>query len=169
MLVIRGELLKKYPNAVIYAHKARWQTKSDTVLTIDKTKEREFDPAVPIKSPLYEAKVSPDIYFFGFDLTEDEAKGDDTVDNKPGWFFVIKERPGEPRFGFDIDRDAGDRVWVWNDLTWEDVVPDVMPGAFIKLATTPTVSLETGQLPAETGKRRPAKRGFASAQLALGT
>lgn len=149
VLVIRGELLKKYPNAVIYAHKARWQPKSDTDPTIDKAKERVFDPAVPIKSALYEAKVSPDIYFFGFDLTEEEAKGDDTVDNKPGWFFVIKERPGEPRFGFDIDRDAGDRIWVWSDLTWEDVVPGVTPGAFIKLATTPTVSLETGQLPAE--------------------
>ena len=25
VLVIRGELLKKYPNAVIYAQRARWQ------------------------------------------------------------------------------------------------------------------------------------------------
>ena len=29
MLVIRGELLKRYPNAVIYAHRACWQRKDD--------------------------------------------------------------------------------------------------------------------------------------------
>lgn len=149
VLVIRGELLKKYPNAVIYAHKAKWQSKSDTDPTIDKSKERVFDPAVPIQSPLYEAKVSPDIYFFGFDLTEEEAKGDDTVDDKPGWFFVIKERPGEPRFGLDMDRDPADKIWVWNDLAWEDVVPAVTSGEFVNLSTTPTVPLESGVLPTE--------------------
>ncbi|MFQ6026490.1 MAG: hypothetical protein ACE5Q6_03125 [Dehalococcoidia bacterium] len=147
VLVIRGELLKKYPNAVIYAHQARWQPKSGTDPTPDKTLEREFDPAGPIKSPLYEAKVEPDIFFFGFDITEEEAKGDDTVDDKPGWFFVIKERPGEPRFGLDIEKDPADKIWVWNDLAWEDVVPGVTSGAFIDLATTPTVPLEPGALP----------------------
>ena len=146
VLVIRGELLKKYPNAVLYAHKAKWQPKSSTDSTIDKAQERVFDMDVAIKPPLYEAKLSPDIYFFGFDLTEEEAKGDDTVDDKPGWFFVIKEREGEPRFGLDIDRDS-DEIWVWNDLTWDDVVPGVQSGDFITLATTPTVPLSLGTLP----------------------
>ncbi len=139
VLVIRGELLKKYPNAVIYAHKAKWQPKSQTDPTPDKAKERVFDDAVPIKSPLYEAKVKPDIYFFGFDLVEDEARGDDTVDDQPGWFFVIKERPGEPRFGLDIERD-GD-IQVWNDLAWPDVVPGVSDGDFIDIAAAPNRSL----------------------------
>lgn len=139
VLVIRGELLKKYPNAVIYAHKAMWQPKSESDPTPDKTKERVFDPAVEIKTPLYEAKVKPDIYFFGFDLVEDEARGDDTVDDDPGWFFVIKERPGEPRFGLDIDRDGP--IQVWNDLAWEDVVPGLSDGDFIEIAGAPSRSL----------------------------
>ncbi len=139
VLVIRGELLKKYPNAVIYAHKAIWQPKSETDPTPDKTKERVFDPSVPIKTPLYEAKVKPDIYFFGFDLVEDEARGDDTVDDDPGWFFVIKERPGEPRFGLDIDREGA--IQVWNDLAWPDVVPGVVDGDFIEIANAPTRTL----------------------------
>jgi hypothetical protein len=134
VLVIRGELLKKYPTAVIYAHKARWQLKDGEP---DKAKERVFDENGPIKSPLYEAKVDPDIYFFGFDLTEDEAKGDDTVNDRPGWFFVIKERPGEPRFGSDTGRDAADDIQVWNDLTWEDLLPDPSPGKFIEIAAAP--------------------------------
>ena len=29
VLSIRGELLKRYPNAVIYAHRAAWQTKAE--------------------------------------------------------------------------------------------------------------------------------------------
>jgi hypothetical protein len=141
VLVIRGELLKKYPTAVIYAQRATWQENADG--TIDKTRERrlvtlsaaELDrpPRDKLKMPLYKAQAAPDIYFLGFDLTATEARGDtsDYPDkNKPGWFFVIKERPGEPRFGLDIERD-GD-LNVWNDLAWPDVLPDGA-GNFIQI------------------------------------
>jgi hypothetical protein len=134
VLVIRGELLKKYPTAVIYAHKAKWQYNDDG--TIDNTQPRDLDDSEPIeavvKTPLYEAKVDPDIYFFGFDLTTLEAKGDSGEHDKdsPGWFFVIKERPGEPRFGLDIER--GGALQQWNDLAWPDVLPG--GGAFIDLS-----------------------------------
>ena len=37
-----------------------------------------------------------------------------------GWFFVIKERPGEPRFGLDIER-GGAPINTWSDLAWDDV------------------------------------------------
>jgi hypothetical protein len=48
-----------------------------------------------------------------------QAKGNPDVDDA-GWFFVIKERPGEPRFGLDIDR-AGAPINSWSDLAWGDV------------------------------------------------
>lgn len=151
VLVIRGELLKKYPTAVIYAHKARWQLKPDG--TVDKTVERrlvdlsaaeqEKPPRDKLKTPLYKAQVAPDIYFFGFDLTITEALGDtsDNPDkNRPGWFFIIKERPGEPRFGLDLERE-GD-LNVWNDLSWNDVVAGGAPGSFIEINnTTPPIGL----------------------------
>src|SRR5690606_10272034 len=139
VLVIRGELLKKYPNAVIYAHRARWQPSNDN---IDKTQERRLVELTPaeeanpprdkVKTPLYKAQVAPDIYFFGFDLTIEEAKGDsgETPGDDPGWFFVIKERPGEPRFGLDLDQQP--RLNVWNDLSWADVQPGV-PGTHIPI------------------------------------
>lgn len=149
VLVIRGELLKKYPTAVIYAHKAEWQRKEDGA--IDNTKERRLvglteeelknPPRNKIKTPLYEAKVDPDIYFFGFDLTIEEAKGGtgENPDDKPGWFFVIKERPGEPRFGLDIEK--SEKINVWNDLSWEKL--GVTDGDFITIgASTPTIALE---------------------------
>ena len=52
---------------------------------------------------MFEAKVDPDIYFFGFDLTVEDVIGGtgENINDDPGWFFVIKERPGEPRFGLD--------------------------------------------------------------------
>jgi hypothetical protein len=152
VLVIRGELLKKYPTAVIYAHRAKWQRNTDG--TIDNTVERELDdaglatatnpPRDKVKTPLYEAKVDPDIYFFGFDLTVETAVGG-TGENEtddPGWFFVIKERPGEPRFGLDIG--TAEHIYVWNDLAWGNVVPNTQDGDYIQITnSTPTIPLET--------------------------
>ena len=147
VLVIRGELLKKYPTAVIYAHKAKWQTKNmDGAVVIDNTKERvltdipagqeDSPPRNILKTPLYSAKVEPDIYFFGFDLTTEEAKGSDGThpgdENLPGWFFVIKERPGEPRFGLDIGGPTAERN-TWNDLTWEDAAPGLADNGFLQI------------------------------------
>ncbi|MGH9248000.1 MAG: hypothetical protein ACRD0W_00545 [Acidimicrobiales bacterium] len=149
VLVIRGELLKKYPTAVIYAHRADWQRKADG--SIDNTKERrpivlteaeEADPPrTKVKTPLYEAKVDPDIYFFGFDLTAEAARGEsgEQPDDDPGWFFVVKERPGEPRFGFDISRE-GD-LNVWNDLAWPDVLAAADADYVTMGAGAPTHSL----------------------------
>ena len=81
--------------------------------------------------------MSPDIYFFGFDLTAIEARGDDTVDDKPGWFFRIEEVPGDARFGFDIEREVGSQINVWNDLAWPDVAPGLADGKPVKVADIP--------------------------------
>lgn len=143
-LVIRGELLKRYPTAVIYAHRAVWERTSDN--KIDKTEPRKLAPLAPeqeanpprdlVKTPLYEAKVDPDIYFFGFDLTTDKARGGHVVNGEedPGWFFVIKERPGEPRFGLDLAQTAPQAaIHTWNDLAWTDVLNAHTPGAFLRV------------------------------------
>jgi hypothetical protein len=129
VLAIRGELLKKYPTAVVYAHRAEWERRDGA---IDKSRPRRLadlptgiPPTTLVKTPLYEAKVQPDIYFFGFDLTADAARGGAMVhgEEDPGWFFVIKERPGEPRFGLDLPGDsAHTTVASWNELSWTDVV-----------------------------------------------
>ncbi len=132
VLVIRGELLKRYPNAVIYAHKAEWQRMPDG--SIDRSLPREpvvissteesSPPRSKIKTPLYGAQIMPDIWFFGFDLTVPEAKGGtgESSADDAGWFFVIKERPGEPRFGLDVERPAEMPLVTWNDLAWNDVL-----------------------------------------------
>ncbi|MFT3901536.1 MAG: hypothetical protein QM727_00010 [Niabella sp.] len=67
--------------------------------------------------------------------------------NKPGWFFCIKERPGEPRYGLDIDQD-NELPEVWNDLSWDDVTPDNSPaGTFIPVGNaTITQNLDNNTL-----------------------
>ncbi len=129
VLAIRGELLKKYPTAVVYAHRAEWQRSTDG--QIDKSKPRLLaavpagtPPTSRVKTPLYEAKVPPDITFFGFDLTAAAAAGGTIVagEEDPGWFFVIKERPGDARFGLDLpDGQQSSTVKTWNELSWTDV------------------------------------------------
>lgn len=138
VLVIRGELLKKYPNTVISAQPAKWQLTGGKP---DKSKERVLDESVAPMVPLYEARVEPDLYFFGFDLTSKQARGDDTVDDKPGWFFRIEEVPGEARFGFDESREAGSELNIWGDLSWPDVAPALADGAPVKISSIPALSL----------------------------
>ena len=149
VLAIRGDLLKKYPTTVIYAHRAKWATDEEGERVLSEPRDLDDDgpEAETIKTPLYEAKVDPDIYFFGFDLDVVEAKGGsgEEDDDEPGWFFVIKERPGEPRFGLDVPGDASDmtvdNLDVWNDLAWSHVVEDVAAGKFITLGGTRTISV----------------------------
>jgi hypothetical protein len=134
VLVIRGDLLKRYPNALIYAQRAAWQTNADGSINnkvervpVRLTPAQEANPPESlVKTPIYEAKARPDIYFFGFDLTALEARGEsgDMAGDDPGWFFIIKERPGEPRFGLDIEREAGASLATWSDLAWPDVTLD---------------------------------------------
>lgn len=110
VLALRADVLKKYPNAVIFARKAVWDENKE---------ERTFGEET--KYPLFRAKIEPDITFFGFDLTESELKG--SADD-PGWFFDIKERAGESRFGLNAaDGPAASQVInKWEELSWGNLV-----------------------------------------------
>ncbi len=115
VLVVRGDVLKKYPTVVIYAQEAKWNeiTRGHFVRELDKTK--------PILDPIFKAEIDPDVRFLGFDLTETVAKGSpNPLDSNPGWFFVLQERPGEPRFGLDNrSPDTPPTPTKWNDVAWE--------------------------------------------------
>jgi hypothetical protein len=161
VLVIRGELLKKYPTAVIYAHRAQWETNPDG--SIDPTQPRKLvdltsaeeqsPPRTKVRTPLYEAKADPDIYFFGFDLTIAEAQGQPGTNpgDDPGWFFVIKERPGEPRFGLELTR-SGD-LEIFGELTWDDALPGAAPGQFLPANALGSVQLVPVPPPDSEGKQ----------------
>ena len=182
VLVIRGELLKKYPTAVIYAHRADWEYESDGH-TPDLTKprilvrlsagEEATPPPSKVRMPLYEAKADPDIYFFGFDLTVPEAKGGSghPPDTDPGWFFVIKERPGEPRFGLEIDPITNPEVI--DELSWTDAVPGIHEGDFLPASalggatlTHPPTGDPEGKLPQYSDDEKALSAAASSARWA---
>lgn len=116
VLVIRGDLLKKFPNTLIYAQKAKFKPGGNNL--IDPRQLEDVDPNAPnpalLRLPVFGAFVESDIYFIGFTLTAEEAKGN-RAGGDPGWFFVIQERPGEIRFGVDVSTTGGTPA-TWNDL-----------------------------------------------------
>ena len=60
-------------------------------------------------------------------------------DDDPGWFFVIKERPGEPRFGLELERTGPPEIF--DELTWDDAIPGAAPGQFLPATSLSSVAL----------------------------
>lgn len=139
VLLIRGDLLKRYPNTVIFAQKAIAGSNVDEpVIDLDLTAE---EYATQVKFPLYRAELPPDIKLFGFDLTIEQARGTELTPgfaDHLGWFFIIQEVPGEPRFGMDITFDPGTDGLSWDDLAWDRLPPDTR---FIKASVVPNISV----------------------------
>lgn len=119
VLVVRGELLQKFPNTVVYAQEAAWAGG-------DPHQPRVLAEGGSVKYPVFHATLEPDIAIFGFDLAEDVARGHRRTDlsdrepDRPGWFFVLKERPGQVRFGADVAAPATG-LRTWDDLAWDRV------------------------------------------------
>lgn len=145
VLLIRGELLKKYPNTIVFAQKAHIfrdqngnpdATKPPVIAEV----KTEADMKNEIQFPLFRAEIEPDIRFFGFDLTIAQAKGADhpsQPNDDWGWFFIIQQIPGEPRFGMDVtfspDDDPATPI-TWDDLSWKNFGDGTR---FINTATPP--------------------------------
>ena len=85
VLVVRGELLLRYPRTLAYAVPATADG-SGPIL----------DDADSELLPLFAGTFVPDVSYFGFALTPAQARGDD---GGPGWYFVLQEQATEARFG----------------------------------------------------------------------
>jgi hypothetical protein len=86
VLVIKAQLIMKYPNVIVYAQKINTTRTSLTGVQ---------------RYPIFDATIGEDVAFFGFDLTEEEVRAD------PSWYFVLEEQPGDPKFADEVtDRDA---------------------------------------------------------------
>lgn len=118
VLLVRGQLLLRYPDTLIYAAKA------ETPMTLGSQR----------KLPLFRGRIDPDMVFLGFDLTPEEVRGGGS---ELGWFFVLQEQPTAPRFGLDETRLKP--LDTWNDLAWSDIGTEL--GAHLEFeAVSPSVS-----------------------------
>jgi hypothetical protein len=133
VLIIRGELLKKYPNTVIFAQHAKMSgdLREPDWLTAE---EEKNPPRSKTRTPLFQARPEDDIFFFGFDLTIDEVRG---TGGDPGWYFVLQERPGEARFGLEVARTTP--IETFDDICWNDAMPGIKPGQFLSAGALSSV------------------------------
>jgi predicted nuclease with TOPRIM domain len=107
VLLIRGDLLRRFMRARIYAVEANGDA-----------------PGSNVMQPIFRQTVGTDITLLGFSLTGAQARG---TNGQGGWYFVIEEPPTDVRFGLDegegVHRPV-DAVTTWANVTWEDTVND---------------------------------------------
>jgi|GEM_PF-5014347 len=106
VLLVRGDVLRQYPTAIVYAARAAMVG-------------GRREPATPPdeRHPIFRGRLGGDMAFFGFELTAAEARGkNDGTDE--GWFFILQEQPNEPRFGLEPGTVPAPPLTKWSDLRW---------------------------------------------------
>jgi hypothetical protein len=156
IVLIKGELLQRYPRAAVYARRADWSGS-----------QRVFGRAV--KMPVFQMDRSPDVTLLAIELSEAQLCGDPTPDGDPGWFIVLQELPGEPRFGLDALPSLGPVSWgglpaTWSDLGWRHAAAD--EAALEQLHYVPLSAWPAQVLPLMPGSTAQATWGRSSADLA---
>ncbi|HEY7371750.1 MAG TPA: hypothetical protein VIF57_06195 [Polyangia bacterium] len=93
VLLVRGDVIKRYPNVVVYASPAVEVDHDNQpgVLKLDDDHQRH---------PVFQAILTGDIAFYGFEISADDARGADGSNGNFGYFFVLQEHPAEPKFNF---------------------------------------------------------------------
>ena len=81
VMLVRSELLLRYPNAVIYATRP--------------------GPPPEERQPVFTGGFAPDVRYVGFDIPASEIRG---------WSIVLQEHPSAPRFGIEVGDDTGGRT-----------------------------------------------------------
>jgi hypothetical protein len=119
-LLLRGQLLRRYPNTSIYA----WRSSNGALVN---------PPNAPddIRHPVFAGVLGLDATFVGFDLTDIDLRQGD------GWFFVLQEQPTEPRFGFGEFDGTGTppALHSWSDTTWQHT--GTVPGRYLRITGNP--------------------------------
>ncbi|MGK7868039.1 hypothetical protein [Falsiroseomonas sp. E2-1-a20] len=127
-LVLRGNLLRRYPGTQVLA----WKAGDDGKLV-------QVNPAQPrdtLRETLFRLRIEPDITVVGLDIGEEELRAD------PRWRFVVQEPTTEPRFGLDApETPSGGRRRGFrgqaqaNDLNWQQTATP--PGQHLDPARVP--------------------------------
>ncbi|MFG3019433.1 hypothetical protein ACGFZQ_12950 [Streptomyces sp. NPDC048254] len=132
VLLIRGDLIRRYANATVYVTRADWYDASDGGPKLWRRR-----PIVDERYPRFQGSLLPDVTFMGFALDPADALGrqvnaqgnpidddgdelaDPVADDKAGWFVVFQQHPTEPRFG--LDETGTTPATGWSDLSWTNV------------------------------------------------
>ena len=128
VLLIRGQLLARFPTLSIYAYpKQAGQTRPGG--SVPPTPPGQQDPsemeAKLMKIPVLQGHLGRDITYLGFDINPDRdpAIADPKLDLRymENFFFVLEEQMTEPRFGFDEPDKKGQAGKGWLSVDWNEV------------------------------------------------
>jgi len=109
VLLVRGELLRRYPRTLVYAAPGK----------IDGT-NLTLDTGVPWTPPQFLIRLDARTTAFAYPLTKDDVHSD-LPNGKAGWYFVFSEPVTGPRFNFDATPVA--TFQHWTDLDWGRIDP----------------------------------------------
>jgi len=127
VLLIRGELLKRFPNTVIYAQRRSTADPRKLATLAEFPAGTKIDDI--IQHPVFTGVLPPDMTFVGFPITPE---------HRTEWCFVLEEQMTEPRFGFDETDSRRARpnppTFTWKDVLWSDIgAPPVASGGHFQL------------------------------------
>jgi hypothetical protein len=140
VLVVRAALLVKFPDAIVFAQRGRYTSTAPEA-------PRTLDLGGEVRHPVVHGRLEPDIALFGFEMTPEEAAGDAT---NAGFFFCFTERPGQLRFGLDLDEDPvapRPALDSWDSLAWKHLEPQdgALPDQVLVTENQTLVPTGTGQ------------------------
>ncbi|WP_028048809.1 hypothetical protein [Cellulomonas sp. URHD0024] len=120
VLIVRGEVLRRYPGTLVYAARAQWVNGRRRPVAVPAGMPLT-DPAHPERYPAFSGTIDPDVTFLGFDLPDDVLGDSDPAAGRPGWFFVFQQPRVQLRFGLDATRAETVPGQGPSDLSWPAV------------------------------------------------
>lgn len=118
VLLIRGQLLERFPTLSIYAYpiiaKETRPGGSSPPVAIGVKDPHEMNPAL-IELPVMKGRLGKDISYIGFNIDPDSMQN---------FFFIFEEQMTEPRFGFDEPDNDGQNGPSWLDVDWSEIGVD---------------------------------------------
>jgi hypothetical protein len=137
VLLLRAELLRRYPNTIVYASHAKWNADGYT-RSVDDTQQSR---------PTFQGTLGAGVGFWGFPLTVADVRGGGKPPLDPGWFFILQEPPTEPRLGLEpVKASYGTPVGSWPAIAWSDLASSAAALAGLSFIDLSTALPNTGSV-----------------------
>jgi len=93
---------------------------------------------------VFRGTAGVDTAYLGFEIAPDKLGGSGTGTDL-GWYVIIQEIEGAPRFGFDEGSDASTAFNTWNDAAWP-MVGLTASGEYVSIGAKMLTPLAPGNL-----------------------
>jgi hypothetical protein len=128
ILLVRSELVRRYPSLLVALVPGAWNEDGSRLPSKDPTS---------LVLPAFRGRIGTEVLYAGFSTVSlVDAVGARTKDGSPGWYFLLSENPGDPRFG--LDPAGGNEPPTRATLSWRHLTQPV-DASYAALASFPAV------------------------------